>query len=100
MRASRLLIKGNLIFLVTPKHEQVLLEAWLSLLKDDFDSVRIAAIEAALQIVTKLQKSLMGEVLQSFEKLNKTSWRVKYAVVEIMPQLIKNSSVLNRASLI
>ena len=70
---------------VSQPHEQVLVSSWLSLLKDDFDSVRITAIEAALSIMSKLQKSAMGEVLSSFERLNKTSWRVKYAIVEIMP---------------
>jgi len=40
-----------------------LLEIWLSLIKDDFDSVRISAIEVSYNIITRMEKNNLINVI-------------------------------------
>ena len=70
-----------------------LLPLWNKLMKDDIDSVRIKAIESAVLLSQNLSSADINEhFLPLFKNLDpeRKSWRVRYALAEILPSVIEH----------
>ncbi|EGR29152.1 hypothetical protein IMG5_162070 [Ichthyophthirius multifiliis] len=74
--------------------KEKLLPMWLNLLKDNVDSVKVKSIEISPKLITRLSKS---DVAEKFVKNIKEiltakgkSWRIRYAIAEIICDLILN----------
>lgn len=87
--ASNLSSLVNLVDKIKVKNE--LLPIWVRLSKDSFDSVKIKAIENSsflLECLSKQEASeILVEMIKNSDPENK-SWRVRYALAEILPNMI------------
>ena len=69
-----------------------LVPTWGTLVKDTIDSVKIKAIESTIVLAQKLSKNEVAEnFLQHLKNIDPQakSWRVRYALAEILPALVK-----------
>lgn len=68
-----------------------LLPLWQLLIKDDIDSVKIKAIESSNFFVSNLRKdeanNAMITLLKNIDN-EKKSWRVRYALAEVLPSML------------
>ncbi len=66
---------------------------WMLLIGDDVDSVKVKTLESSVLLAEKLQKREVGEgfvpKLKETITAKHSSWRVRYAVAEVVGPLIQ-----------
>lgn len=69
-----------------------LLELWSALVRDKVDSVKVRAVEGTPQMMRLLSKPQIEEHIKGYFALaakSEKSWRVRYTVPELFPQVAK-----------